>query len=127
VTGLGRFAYETWRRERGSQGPARWHGLPPEAQRAWNVTAEAITAVERERAAAEIDGIHYVIFGVDGWTIEHPVECQMSRGAAKCRCRSAIAAIADEDDPDMFGRWRITSIDSEGLPSLERAEREVPS
>jgi hypothetical protein len=122
VTGLGRFAYETWRRERGSQGPARWHALPPEAQRAWNVTAEAITAVERERLAAEHGDDHYAIFTEDGWITEHPPGCR----TPVCRWHHALAAVAEAGDPHNLGRWRITSIDSEGLPSLERAETEVP-
>jgi hypothetical protein len=122
MSGLGRFAYETWRRERGSQGPARWHALPPEAQQAWNVTAEAITAAERERAAAEHGDDHFVIFTEDGWITEHPPGCR----TPACRWHHALAEVADSG-PTAAGRWRITGIDSEGLLSLEPAETEAPS
>jgi hypothetical protein len=57
VTGLGRFAYETWRRERGFGGNGHWNTLPPDARQAWDTTARAITEIERERAAAELDGL----------------------------------------------------------------------
>jgi hypothetical protein len=122
VTGLGRFAYETWRRERGSQGPARWHALPPEAQRAWNATAEAVTAAERERAAAEHgNDDHFVIFAEGGWITEHPPGCR----TPACRWHHALAEVAGSGPP-ASGRWRITGIDSEGLLSLEPAEMEAP-
>jgi hypothetical protein len=65
---------------------------------------------------------HYVTFDADGWFIEHSVPCRLAGTLGTCVFNAAIREVADEPDPDQFGRWRITEIDEEGLPSLERAE-----
>jgi hypothetical protein len=64
---------------------------------------------------------HYVTFDEDGWFIEHSVACRVAGTLGTCDYNKAIRMVADEPDPDDFGRWRITELDSEGLPSLERA------
>jgi hypothetical protein len=68
---------------------------------------------------------HYVTFDEDGWFIEHSVACRAAGTLGTCDYNKAIRMVADEPDPDDFGRWRITDIDSEGLPSLERAGETV--
>lgn len=67
------------------------------------------------------DGWHYVTFDEDGWFIEHSVACRQAGTLGTCDFNRAIREIADEPDLDLFGRHRITEVDSEGLPSLERA------
>lgn len=64
---------------------------------------------------------HYVTFDEDGWLIEHSVACRVAGTIGTCAYNATIREIADEPWPDQFGRWRITEIDSEGLPSLTRA------
>jgi hypothetical protein len=86
-----------------------------------SAVAEAVAA-ERERIYAELGNDHHVIFTEDRWTIEHSVECRLSGHMHECSEHEAIALIAGEYDPDMAGRWRIDGVDSEGLPSLTRAE-----
>lgn len=83
-------------------------------------------AAERARLYAELGNEHYVIFTEDRFTVEHSVECKLSGHMHECAVHAVIAAAAgdmDGPDPDMLGRWRITGI-REGLPDLERAERE---
>lgn len=94
-------------------------------RRILDAVAPEIRADERQRVYAELGSEHYVIFTEDRFTVEHSVECKLSGHMHECAYHEAIALIADEYDPDRLGRWRITGI-SEGLPDLERAEREVP-
>jgi hypothetical protein len=86
--------------------------------------APHIAAAERGRIYAELGNDHYVIFTEDRWTVEHSVECRISGHMPECDYHAAVRLIADEYDPDRAGRWRITGIDSEGLPSLERTNPE---
>lgn len=65
---------------------------------------------------------HFVTFDEDGWFIEHSVACRVAGTIGTCAYNQAIREIADEPDPGQMGRWRITEVDSEGLPSLERAD-----
>lgn len=69
------------------------------------------------------DGGHYVTFDADGGVIEHPVACRQAIPLGTCIYHQSIQEITgDFIDLDMQGRrWRITDIDSEGLPSLELA------
>ena len=97
-------------------------------ERAREVLAAAaphLYAAERERIYAELGNEHLVIFTEDAWTMEHSVDCRLS-GAMADTCEYWLAlkraAVTDEPRPEMLGRWKITGIDSEGLPSLERAE-----
>lgn len=68
---------------------------------------------------------HYVTFDQGGWFIEHSVACRVAGTIGTCNFNAAIREIAEDfdpdEDPDQLGRWRITWIDGEGLPSLERA------
>ena len=64
---------------------------------------------------------HFVTFDESGWTIEHSLQCRMTGEMHRgCSHQHAVLAVL-EDDHDNYGRWRITDIDSEGLPSYERA------
>ncbi len=64
---------------------------------------------------------HFVIFTEDRWTVEHSFACRLSGEMHACPAHKAIATIAEDGyDVNMVGRWRITRVDSEGLPSLER-------
>src|SRR4051794_5532242 len=66
---------------------------------------------------------HYVNFDMAGWFIVHSVACRVAGTLGTCEYNGAIRKIAEDfdpdDDPDQLGLWRITEIDSEGLPSLE--------
>jgi hypothetical protein len=87
---------------------------------AWPMIAE----IEQERLYAELGSDHHVIFGDDGWTVEHSVECRLSGSmTGNCAYWTALKhhPVTDWPDPDMAGRWRIDSIDSEGAPMLVRA------
>lgn len=64
---------------------------------------------------------HYVTFDKDGWFIEHSIICRLMGTIGTCEYNTAIREVYDEPVPDEFGRWKITLIDDEGLPSLERA------
>lgn len=63
---------------------------------------------------------HYVTFDETGWFIEHSLDCRIAGTIGTCAHNGAIRAIGEPKFPDHLGRWRITGIDSEGLPSLER-------
>lgn len=68
---------------------------------------------------------HYVTFDYDGWFVEHSIACRVAGTIGTCEFNQAVRKIADNfdpmDDEDLLGRWQITDIDSEGLPSLQRA------
>jgi len=65
---------------------------------------------------------HFVTFGYRGWRVEHSVECRLSGEMERgCLFEEAVHAMG-EPDADQMGRWCITEIDSEGLPSLRREE-----
>lgn len=67
---------------------------------------------------------HFVTFDETGWFVEHSVACRLVGTLGTCENNLAVRRIADDMDPHNptdLGRWRITEIDSEGLPSLERA------
>jgi len=63
---------------------------------------------------------HYVIFNETGWFMEHTAACRVAGALSDCAFHKSIVEIA-EDDPDFYGRWVITGIDEEGLPSMKRA------
>ena len=70
---------------------------------------------------------HFVTFTLHNWSIEHSLQCRMDglmqRG---CSFERAIVKVSDGGPyEDQLGRWRITGIDSEGLPSLEHAELRI--
>lgn len=99
--------------------------LPSEtldARAALEAAEPLIRAGERERIYAELGTDHHVIYTEDRWTIEHSVECRLSGHMHECPVHQAIAAVSEEYDPAMAGRWRVVSIDSGGLPDLERAD-----
>lgn len=81
-------------------------------------------AAERARLFAELGSDHYVIFTEDRWTVEHSVECRLSGQMPECEYHAAIVLVADDFDPERAGRWCIDGIDSEGLPSLTRADEQ---
>lgn len=65
---------------------------------------------------------HFVNFGEDGWSVEHSLQCRMDGQMQRRECPYEHSVIeVGEPEEDMYGRWRIVDIDSEGLPSLERA------
>ena len=65
---------------------------------------------------------HFVVFTQDRWTVEHSAECRISGHMHECDWHAAVARVAEDGyEADMDGRWKITHIDSEGLPSFERA------
>lgn len=64
---------------------------------------------------------HFVTFDKDGWFIEHDMTCRLAGTLGTCKYNKAIRLIAD--DPDLYGRWEITDVDSEGLPSLTKMEQ----
>lgn len=109
---------------------AHFSGSGPEAvelvlQRARKHKARL--AADPEQAAVDL-AWHYVTFDVDGWTIEHSLACRQTGRPDTCGFLAAIHKVAGEPDPDLFGRHRITEIDTEGLPWLERVDDppEVP-
>lgn len=65
---------------------------------------------------------HFATFTDEGWWVEHDLACRLSGELPTCRYTTTVALIADEIDVGIIGRWRITDIDSEGLPSLERVD-----
>ncbi len=109
-------AYVAWQRARGVPEAAATWELMGDSKERWLAVAEAVRAA----IYAELGNEHYVIFTEDRWTVEHSVECKLSGHMHECAYHDAVRLIADEYDPDRAGRWRITGIDSEGLPSLER-------
>lgn len=66
---------------------------------------------------------HYVTFDQGGWFITHSVACRVAGTLGTCAYNAAIRKVAEafdpDDDADQLGTWKITDIDSEGLPSLE--------
>lgn len=108
---------------------AQWCNLL--ARRALQAAAPLIEAAERRRIYDQLGHDHFVIFAEDGWTVEHSVDCRLA-GDVTTGCAYWVAlkyaGVTDAVDPEMLGRWRIDGIDSEGLPSLSRAEliREEP-
>lgn len=70
------------------------------------------------------DPEHYVCFTEDTWFIEHSLDCRINGAIGTCEFNHAVKDLAAElpAPPDeLLGRWRITGIDTEGIPSLERA------
>ncbi len=88
---------------------------------ALEAAAPLIAAAERDRLYAELGNDHYVIYTEDRWTVEHSVECRLSGQMPECAYHEAVAAVSDEFEPAMVGRWLICNIDTEGVPVLERA------
>jgi hypothetical protein len=83
---------------------------------------EVVAASERRKLYAELGNDHWVIFTEDGWTTEHSVECRLSGQMSSCAWHEAVRQIADVFDPDLAGRWLITSIDPNVGPALVRAD-----
>jgi hypothetical protein len=96
--------------------------VPRIVRQALDEAQPLIAAAERERLFAELGSDHYVIYTEDRWTIEHSVQCRLGGRMHECAHHEAIAAVSEEYDPAMAGRWLIVNIDSEGLPVLERAD-----
>ncbi len=63
---------------------------------------------------------HYVIFGPDGWVVEHSVDCRLAGQMADCEYHEAVRVTIGLGAP-VAGRWCITHLDDDGLPVLERA------
>jgi len=103
---------------------ARREILSAALEEAWPMIAD----IERDRLYDLLGHDHHVIFGEDGWTVEHSVECRLA-GDMTSRCAYWTALkrhpVTHEPDAAMLGRWRIDSIDSEGLPMLVRADAEA--
>ena len=69
-------------------------------------------------AEPDVSG-HFVNFTEYGWSVEHSLQCRMDGEMQRgCAYERSIREIEDTAD-DGYGRYRITDIDSEGLPSLE--------
>ena len=84
-------------------------------RRARDVLAAAFDAPSMSR--------HFVTFGYRGWSVEHSAECRLSGVMSHGNCPFEEAVVAmGLPDADQMGRWCITSIDDEGLPSLTREE-----
>lgn len=66
---------------------------------------------------------HFARFHPGRFVTEHPPGCDTDGGG--CPYGEAVARVATAGVPEE-GRWRITDIDSEGLPSLERAADRAP-
>ena len=103
-----------------------WDELAGWEQERWQriiaAAAPAIRAAERERFYAELGNDHYVIFTKDRWTVEHSVECRLSGHMHECEYHVALRKVTGRKPRAAeLGRWRVT-IDSEGLPDLERAD-----
>ena len=66
---------------------------------------------------------HFVTFTLHNWSIEHSLQCRMTGEMQRgCAYEKAVVLVSDGGPyDDQLGRWRITAIDSEGLPSLEKA------
>lgn len=68
---------------------------------------------------------HYVNFTDDSWSVEHSLQCRMDGEMQRgCAYERAVRLVSDDwmqPPPEQLGRWRITEIDSDGLPALERA------
>lgn len=63
---------------------------------------------------------HVVEFGPARWGLEHPLSCRVAGSLIDCPYNTAVGlAGADGISTDTFGRWRVTGIDSDGLPVLE--------
>ena len=93
---------------------------------ALEAAAPLIEAAERQRIYDQLGHGHFVIFTEDGWTVEHSVECRLSGHMHECELHTAVGRVIGCGAP-VAGRWRIDGIDSEGLPSLTRAEPGVLS
>ena len=92
---------------------------------------DALEALETVRsffkALEAIEADHFVTFDQNGWFLEHPLACPLDGTLGTCDYHKAIRKVADayEEAPDDWDRYRITNIDSEGLPSFERVGREM--
>lgn len=114
--------------------------MAKERSKEWEALAIAVTAVvgygettsttdKMMMVLAELgyrvvrnDPDHYVCFTEDTWFIEHSLDCRIAGAIGTCRFNTAIRDIADDmRDSEQLGRWRITGIDSEGVPSLEQS------
>lgn len=71
---------------------------------------------------AGFQGDHVVIFTEqNGWTLQHSLGCRVNGQMSHCPELLAICKITGDLRRSVpIGQWRITEIDSEGLPSLER-------
>ena len=70
------------------------------------------------------DPEHYVCFTEDTWFIEHSLDCRVAGTIGICMFNHAILDLADElpaPPENLLGRWRITGIDEDGRPNLERS------
>ena len=77
----------------------------------------------RQQVCDELGRDHYVTFTEDRWTVEHSVACRLSGRMSECEYHAAVDEVFwGAPDPDQLGRWRISGIDSAGMPDLERAE-----
>jgi hypothetical protein len=71
----------------------------------------------RARILAELGADHFVVFAGDRWTMEHSAQCRLSGAMSECEFHTAMARV--EAGP-MSGRWRMTGVNDDGLPVLER-------
>lgn len=65
---------------------------------------------------------HFITFDSDGWFVEHSIACRVAGTIGTCDYNGAARELDDEFDAELIGRWRMVSIDSEGLPEVERAD-----
>lgn len=97
----------------------KWHAAVVDARRSLEAAVPAI----RQQVYDELGHDHYVIFTEDRWTVEHSVACRLSGRMSECEYHAAVDEVFwGAPDPDQLGRWRISGIDSAGMPDLERAE-----
>lgn len=98
----------------------------PEPSSGWDEARILLGALVAEGyVVIEDQPDHFVTFDESGWFVEHSIACRVAGTIGTCAYNSAIRHVADDKDPHDpgdLGRWRITEIDSEGLPSLERAD-----
>jgi len=72
------------------------------------------------------DPEHYVNLTGDTWFIEHALDCRIAGTIGTCQYNRAIMDLPREVIDDWgCGRYRITGIDEEGLPSLVRTDGET--
>lgn len=67
---------------------------------------------------------HVAIFTEDRWSVEHSLACRLSGQMPDCEYHKAVANVMDgPPTDDMLGRWKLTGIDNEGCPAMEREMR----
>jgi hypothetical protein len=82
--------------------------------------AVATLTASIERAVRDLlgDG-HFVTFTNDRYTVEHSIDCRLGGAMDECKAHTAVQRLADRGfDPALVGRWRIASVNEDGIPDL---------